>query len=330
VYSTEDSLLVRRIALPLTNIDDPSELASPHIVASVLSKSDTDYLWVACSDGRIWRLNWTSGSGADTHFNVDAKRVLDVTVDTVEIAGKSEDVLLVLKRLTKTSAQIVAYNSKALSTGSGKLLHTYDESPQFLRFVAGGRLIVAAAKEALHVGLLKTRKPASLDDLAYRFHCFDLPDIISCLDIRSTMRTTKKGGLELQSVDVVVGCARGAIYVYHDLLSKLPGEGSGSSKAAAIQPKKYHWHRRAVHSVKWSEDGRHSPLPRRVSIRGGIFTDNRQATTSFLEVMRPPLFSGRWTRAGLISCPIFRQPSKTSWSHLEGHRTRSIWTTTRP
>ncbi len=261
VYSTEDSLLVRRIALPLATTDDATELASPHIVASVLSKSDTDYLWVACSDGRIWYLNWTTGSGADTPAKVDAKRVLDVTVDAVEIAGKSEDVLLVLKRLTKTSAQIVAYNSKALSTRSGKLLHTYDESPQFLRFVAGGRLIVAAAKEALHIGHLKSRKPASLDDLVYRFHCFDLPDIISCLDLRSTMRTTKKGGLELQTVDVVVGCARGAIYVYHDLLSKLPGEGSGPSKAAVIQPKKYHWHRRAVHSVKWSEDGRLHTLP---------------------------------------------------------------------
>ncbi|KAK4039839.1 WD40-repeat-containing domain protein [Parachaetomium inaequale] len=255
VYSTEDSLLVRRIALPLTRTDGENEFVSAHIVAAVLSKCDTDYVWVACSDGRIWHINWTSGSGADTPFRIEAKKVLDVTVDAVELGGKSEDVLLVLQRLTKGSAQVVAYNTKALSARTGKLVHTYDESPQLLRSVAGGRCVVAAAKGTLHIGLLKAKKPASLDDLAYRFHCFDVPDVVSCLDIRHTLRTTKKGGFELQSVDLAVGCARGAIYVYHDLLSKLPGEGSGSSKAGMIQPKKYHWHRRAVHSVKWSLDG---------------------------------------------------------------------------
>lgn len=239
----------------MTRTDEATEIVATHIVASVLSKSDTDYIWVACSDGRIWYINWTSGSGADAPFKVEAKRVLDVTVDAVEFGGKSEDVLLVLQKLTKSSAQIVAYNAKALSTGTGKLLHTYDESPQLLRSVGGARLIVAAAKETLHIGLLKPKKPASLQDLNYRFLCFDVPDIVSCLDTRFTNRTTKKGGLELQSVDLAVGCARGAIYVYHDLLSKLPGEGSGASKAGMIQPKKYHWHRRAVHSVKWSEDG---------------------------------------------------------------------------
>jgi NET1-associated nuclear protein 1 (U3 small nucleolar RNA-associated protein 17) len=188
--------------------------------------------------------------------------VLDVTVDEVEIGGKPEDVLFVLEKLKKVSAQIVAYNTKTLATRSGRLLHTYDESPQSLRSVAGGRLIVAAAKEALHIGSLKGKPPASLDDLAYRFHSFDTPDIITCLDVRPTLRTTRKGGSELQSVDLAVGGARGAIYVYHDLLSKLPREASSSLKVGTIQPKKHHWHRRAVHSLKWSEDGEHLLLER--------------------------------------------------------------------
>ncbi|KAL2165307.1 hypothetical protein VTH06DRAFT_604 [Thermothelomyces fergusii] len=255
VYSTEDSLLVRRIALPIPGSDGENELVSAHIVASVLSKCDTDYVWVACSDGRIWYINWTSGSGVDAPFKIEAKKVLDMAVDAVEIGGRAEDVVLVLQKLTYSSAQIFAYNAKALSAGRGKLLHTYDEGPQLLQSVAGGRLIVAAAKETLHVGQLKPKKLVSLDDLVYRFVCFDVADIVSCLDVRHTVRTTKKGSIELQSVDLVIGGARGGIYVYQDILSKLPGEGSTSSKAGLIQPRKYHWHRRAVHSVKWSEDG---------------------------------------------------------------------------
>jgi len=117
VYSTEDSLLVRRIALPIPGTDGENELVSAHIVASVLSKSDADYVWVASSDGRIWHINWTSGSGADTPFRIEAKKLLDMSVDAVELGGKTEDGMLVLQKLTYSSAQIFAYNAKALSQG---------------------------------------------------------------------------------------------------------------------------------------------------------------------------------------------------------------------
>ncbi|KAK3329452.1 hypothetical protein B0H66DRAFT_610318, partial [Apodospora peruviana] len=258
IYSTDDSLLVRRIALPITESrsEDGDELVSAQIVSSVLSKSSPEYVWVACSDGRIWRINWISGAGADTPFTVKAKKVLDVVVESVEIDSAADDVLLVLQKLKKSSAQIVAYDSKALSASSGKVFYTFDEHPQLLRSVVGGKAIVAAAKETLHIGVLKRRKaPSSLGDLEYRFHSFNVSDIITCLDVRATMQMTKKGGLEIQSLDLVVGGARGAIYVYSDVLSKLPAGESTSLKAAPIQPRKFHWHRRAVHSVKWSEDG---------------------------------------------------------------------------
>ncbi|KAK4147761.1 uncharacterized protein C8A04DRAFT_24312 [Dichotomopilus funicola] len=255
VYSTNDSLLVRRIPIPVTRPDGENELASAHIVAAVLSKNDANYVWVATSDGRIWRINWASNSAVGAPFQIEAKKVLDLDVDTVEFGGKAEDVLLVLQRLTKASAQIFAYNRKSLETGVAKLLHTYDESPQLLRSIAGARLIVAAARETLHIGQLKGKKVVSLMDLAYRFHSFDVPDIVSSLDVRHTVRATKKGGYELRSVDLAIGCARGAIYVYHDLLAQLPQDDVGALKVGMIQPKKHHWHRRAVHSVKWSQDG---------------------------------------------------------------------------
>ena len=163
------------------------ELAAAHIVASVLSKVSSEYIWVACSDGRIWHINWVSGAGADTPFVVNTKKILDVTVESIDIGGSTDDVLLVLQKLSKSTAQIVAYNTKALSSSTGKLLHTYDESPQLLRSVVGARVVVAASKESVHIGLLKAKKAfSSLDDLEYRFHSFGVSDVISCLDIRPT------------------------------------------------------------------------------------------------------------------------------------------------
>lgn len=181
-----------------------------------------------------------------------------MTVESVELGSSTEDVLFVLQKLGKSTAQIIAYDTKSLASDAGKLVHTYDERPQLLRSTVGATAVVAAAKDSVHVGLLKTkRKPLnSLDDLEYRFTSFSVPDIITCLDIRSTLHTTKRGGLELQSLDLVVGCARGALYAYKDVISKLPATESTSLKASPIQFQKYHWHRRAVHSVKWSEDGK--------------------------------------------------------------------------
>lgn len=242
--------------------EEEGEFVLAHIVSAVLSKVSSEHIWVACSDGRIWHINWVLGTGADTPFTINTKKLLDMTVESVELRGSTEDVLLVLQRLKKSRAQIVAYNTKALASNSGKLIHTYDESPQLLRSAVGARAVVAAAKESVHIGLLKTkRKPVStLDDLEYRFTSFTVPDIITCLDIRSTLQAANKGGLELQTLDLVVGCARGAIYSYKDVVSKLPSAEASSMKASTIQPLKYHWHRRAVHSVKWSEDGK-EPLP---------------------------------------------------------------------
>jgi len=308
--------------------EDGAELVSAHIVSSVLSKVSSEHIWVACSDGRIWYINWVSGAGADTPFVINTKKVLDATVESVDLGSSAEDVLLVLQKLSKTSAQIVAYNTKALSSSTGKLLHTYDESPRLLRSAVGARVIVAAAKESVHIGLLKAKKKAlsSLDDLEYRFHSFGVSDIITCLDIRPTLQTTKKGGVEIQALDLVVGSARGAIYVYNDVLSKLPGGEPGSLKAAAIHPRKFHWHRRAVHSVKWSEDGKESPRHRSFLTR--LTSD--QATISSQVATKRSWYSGSWILASKTTCLIWQRLLRTLLFRLAGRRMPFTLTTILP
>jgi len=55
---------------------------------------------------------------------------------------------------------------------------------------------------------------------------------------------------------VVVGCARGAIFYYNDLLPQIRLlQTSRKARNLSLQPRKLHWHRRAVHAVKWSRDG---------------------------------------------------------------------------
>nr|CDP22574.1 Putative U3 small nucleolar RNA-associated protein 17 [Podospora anserina S mat+] len=244
VFSTESSLPIRRIPIPLTETDSENATTPAHIVATSLSKTQGAYIWVACSDGRIWNINWRLGTGSDTPFTITSSNLVDMSVDAIDLPNSKIDVLLVLQNTTPTSAQIVAHTRESLLEGKGEglLLHSFDQSPQMLRFAASGRLIVAAAKTALHIGYFKASKVASIDTLKFDFHSFDLPDIISCLDVHPVLKDKK-----LIRADVVVGCARGAIYLYNDVLSGIAER--------TLQPTKLHWHRRAVHSVKLSRDG---------------------------------------------------------------------------
>ena len=250
MYSTADSLLVRRIELPVTNSENGG-----YITAAVLSRTSTDHIWVASTDGQIWNIDWKTGAGADTPLAIDAK-ILDMTLDLVELKGGKVDILLVLQQLDGSRAQLVAYDHNALATKSGKLLHTLEGTTGLVRSTAGGQFVAAATGATLHMGMLRKSSGdahTTLATLAYRFYSFEAPDLIACLDLQASTRITKKGREELQQVDLVLGGARGAIYLYSDIASKV-GEGS-NSKAGVIQPRKQHWHRNAVHSVKWSLDG---------------------------------------------------------------------------
>ncbi|KAK0631788.1 WD40-repeat-containing domain protein [Immersiella caudata] len=250
VYTTEDSLLVRRIPLPVTRSGD-----GDFIVSAALSKISPEHVWVGCNDGRVWRINWTTGAGAETPYEIN-KYVLDMDIQSMEYGDVTKDVLLVLQTSESTPATIVAYDEEDLSKGEGTLLHTFEEKPNLLRSAANGKVVVATSGSTFHVGILKHKKKGvDSPELEYRFYSIGVPDLAASLDIRTTLKTTKKGATELQQVDVVIGGARGGIYLYSDIAAKLTPEGHGAVKAASIQPRKYHWHRKAVHSVKWSADG---------------------------------------------------------------------------
>lgn len=251
MYSTEDSLLVRRIALPTSTTDKDSS-----VVAAVLSDSSPEHVLVAAADGNIWFINWTSGEGSEVPLMNCGHEIFDVAVESVELGGSTREVLLVLQKQESSKAQIVAYDDIALASAEGTLLHTIDGSPQQLRAAASARVVVVAAGTALHIGLLKNKSKnvAAISDFQYRFYSFNLPDLVASLDIQTVTRPTKKGGIELQQVDIAIGGARGAIYIYADISNKLPFESS-QPKAGFIHARKFHWHRRAVHAVKWSSDG---------------------------------------------------------------------------
>lgn len=253
VYSIADSLLVRRIPLPIVG-------ANNYIVASALSEVSKNIVWAAASDGRVWKIDWTTGAGADACFRTRSRLVLTMTVNAVPLKKKLSDVVFVSEKDGKTS-KMIAYDPSVLSNTTSQELQSQPGTLNILRAYNGGKILVGAAKDTIVLGEVKPSGASSVQDLAYDFYSLKSSDEICSLAVRYALRnqaTKKKSSQDSGNsvVDVAVGCVRGAILVYSDLATQMQGSLHPRPAKGNLKPKKQHWHQRAVHSVAWSDDGK--------------------------------------------------------------------------
>ncbi|CAK7197368.1 NET1-associated nuclear protein 1 [Sporothrix eucalyptigena] len=255
IYSTADSLLERRIRLP-------EEDRLVRIVAAALSPKSTNLVWIGCADGAIYRADWVSGEIERIQRKQEpAPRLAGLTAELVQVGPLSKEVLY-LSEGAPGAWSVAAYDATTLAKTAGRTLFTVPSSNStaaidLLRTASGGRFVVGASGKTVFVGGLKAtesgeRKAETIDDLAYQFYSLDAADEVSCLDVRATVH--KKRGA---SLDLVIGCVRGAIYVYDDVFSRLQEATAESSrkKKVNVRPRKHHWHSHSVNAVKWSKDG---------------------------------------------------------------------------
>ena len=260
IYSTADSLLERRIKLP-------EEGRAVRIVAAALSPKSTELVWIGCADGALYRANWATGEVERMQRKQEpAPRLAGLTAELVQLGSVAKEVLY-LSEGAPGAWSVAAYDATTLSKTAGRILFTVPRSSSssstfaidLLRTADGGRFVVGASGKTVFVGGLKATESSgsraaaeTIDDLAYQFYSLDAADDVSCLDVRATAH--KKRGT---SLDLVVGCLRGAIYVYDNVFSQLQEATTESSrsKKVSVRPRKHHWHNYAVNAVKWSLDG---------------------------------------------------------------------------
>ncbi|KAI0426872.1 WD40-repeat-containing domain protein [Xylaria sp. FL1042] len=255
VYSAPDSLLLRKIELSFSRIDGRRD----QIAAVRPSATSENLLWVASHGGSIWLIDWTTGAGSDEPLKLDCDRLHDMFVDSVEIGNDFRDLLYVSSR-NEQAWQITAYDVRGLELVGSKTVFSHTSAIQNLRVAHSGYTFTAYADQTVIVGSRKNETPSTLEDLAYEVISFDAGDEITCLDMQVTARVhinrrSQREASDLPVVDLAIGCARGAIFAYNDLLPKIRLLNNPKTRHHALQPRKYHWHRKAVHAVKWSRDG---------------------------------------------------------------------------
>ncbi|KAI0837605.1 sporulation protein [Hypoxylon sp. FL0890] len=255
IYSAAESLLIRKIPLPRIEVEN----STSRIVSIQLSPSSQNHVWVASSAGYIWLIDWTNGNGSETPIRFKCGILCDMFVERMQIGADLRDVPLVSIERNR-EWQIVACDVRESELKEFKAILS-QRMPIFdLQSVRNGYALIASAERDLLFGILKSRVVKAVTQLQYEFFTLDVNDEIACLDVRATDRIHLNRKTQVEAgdepvVDVVVGCARGAVLFYNDLLPQFRWLQSPKGHRSSLQPRKYHWHRKAVHAVKWSRDG---------------------------------------------------------------------------
>ncbi|KAH0597855.1 hypothetical protein MHUMG1_04227 [Metarhizium humberi] len=259
IYNANDSLLIRRI--PISTLDTSASKGSipAHIVGTRLSKNNPQLVWVACSDGHIYCVNWSQGDAPSPAFQTSSKTAKALAVVPVAFA-EDKEILLVAESEKSNRMEVIAYqlvNGGKRKSNSVLSLQKPGYGLQILETSEDGQVIVGAFQDSLFLGTASATAE-SLDQLQYEIFSFDSPDLITSIDLRLHARFSgsrkSQAGADT-AVDVIIGGARGGIYVYHDALTHVRAVGKAQLVKDGIQVQKYHWHRKAVHAVKWSTDG---------------------------------------------------------------------------
>lgn len=264
IFSAADSLLVRRIPISTIDSSAPKGTKPAHIVATRLSKLNPDYLWVACSDGRIFHVDWTAASTTPDHFQTRSGTARSLTLLTTKVAAKPHETILVAESDKSNRMEVVMYQGIVRGSPEGSegksllVLKKPGNGLQLLETSEDSQIVAGVFNDRLFIGIPQQQEAESFDRLQFDFYTFDAPDLLTTIDLRVYSRsvTGKKGRQNTTPVvDIIAGGARGSIYLYHDALARIQALEKSVSQGEMIQAQKFHWHRKAVHAVKWSRDG---------------------------------------------------------------------------
>ncbi|POR32737.1 U3 small nucleolar RNA-associated protein 17 [Tolypocladium paradoxum] len=266
IYSAADSLLVRRIPISTLDTSVPQGSTPANIVATRLSTRNPHFVWVACSDGQIYHVNWTHSAEILPAFQTASGTAKAMVVVPSEGQEKKEETILVIESDKPSLMEVNAYQGLVSSRPKARfnsilVLKKPGSGLQLLEASADGQVLIGAFHDRLFLGVASQSGPDELDKLRYEFFSFDTPDLITTLDLRIYTRPVSTGSSRKTQVgsdtvvDIIAGGARGSIYIYHDALSRVQAGGKQQFVKDGIQVQKFHWHRKAVHSVKWSRDG---------------------------------------------------------------------------
>jgi len=258
VYSTETSLLAHTLF---------EEDVGP-VTGYALSATSPHLVYVAYSVGQIIKWDWVTARKIG-RWDVGAK-VQNMAViiqpesnDDFVYCHEADDGHSVCVRALRTRRQT---SEREQRSELKQLLNT--SSPiRGIRVLLQGKYVIVATVDSITIGKRVKTSRTALEDFEYLWREFKLSKRITTFDVYHRERQETSNGKKAASdqqdiVDIAVGDDTGVILLFEDMLASIAAiESSQKGKkdrvdsAESLRPKRLHWHRDAVGSVKWSSDG---------------------------------------------------------------------------
>ncbi|KAF2115825.1 hypothetical protein BDV96DRAFT_520159 [Lophiotrema nucula] len=254
IYATDSSLLMNTL---------PGRSGS--IAAFALSATRPNNIYVANSEGIITIWDWTNASKVASwaiEANVRSMKVVPAQADT------NQDLVYSYESGKKHIINVHALRTKhdEAPTELQKIFETAAAVVDF-QILLEGRIVFVACQTAVFVGKRRNKSKTTLQDLEYTWREFRTTKPVTTFNsfVRPSQSSTKARGSQQaprDHLDLAIGDSEGVIHLFEDILSSFASIEQGQKKSQktdvnveGLKPKRLHWHREAVGSVKWSQDG---------------------------------------------------------------------------
>ena len=191
----------------------------------------------------VTKWNWDSGKRL-------ARWETDATVTAVDVpVVENEQQLASYSILTqKDGKKQISINPLADKKAPGIVALQTNEQINAVQVAYGGRVIFASGGNRIFLGTAAKFDIGNPESVSFKWREAALPVSATCFHLRESTATSSKSA---DVIDLVVGEKGGSILIYHDLSNTLFGRSAEKSP-----PRKLHWHRSSVNTVRWSKDGK--------------------------------------------------------------------------
>ncbi|KAF1836193.1 WD domain-containing protein [Decorospora gaudefroyi] len=254
IYAAETSLLANVLPIGDTGV----------LTAFALSSTKPNQVYVADSTGMVTLWDWVSGkkigqwdAGATIqHMAVITRPESDEDFVYCHEAGDGHSI----------SVRAFYTKSRGSRTELKQLLET-SSAIHDVQVLLQGRYVVLASDDSMTVGKRVKVSKTALQDFEYVWREFKFSKRITTFDAFSRQPQGSDKGKQVARdqrdvIDLAVGDEAGVVLLFEDILasfaaieSSQKGKKDKTDIAEGFRPKRLHWHRDAVGSVKWSLDG---------------------------------------------------------------------------
>lgn len=242
VFATSTSRLVRTLQME----------TGQRVIGYKICPVDQDILYIFTS-GFVTKWNWDSGKRL-ARWGTDSQGIA-VDVATVSVEGVDQPAAFFIGGNKDGKREILV---NALGDKKSTSIVTLRTSEQInaIQVAYGGRVVVACDGPHVFLGTTAKVNLEKPESTQYTWREATLPVSATCFHLQeaSTQRgqsSEVKGLKGSETIDIALGESNGSILIHQDILNTLFGKNSEKKSS----PRRLHWHRGSVNTVKWSKDG---------------------------------------------------------------------------